>query len=379
VDFELNEDQQMLKDSVDRLTADLYEFERRKHFRQEPKGYSEEMWGRFAEQGLLMLPFAEEDGGLGLGGVETMIVMEALGRSLVVEPYFATVVLSGGLIRHAGSAEQKAELVAAIGGGELTVAFAHAERGARHELAHVETKAVAKGSGYALTGEKSLVLFGDSADKLIVSARLSGKTRDRGGIALFLVDGNAPGVSRRGYETQDGLRAAEISLEGVEAELMGPAGAALPLIERAVGEAIAALCAEAVGIMADAHKSTVDYLKVRTQFGQPIGNFQALQHRAAEMYVALEQARSMALYVTALATSDDEAERSAAVHAAKVQIGRSSRFIGQQAIQLHGGVGVTDEYKVAHSFKRLTMIEMLFGDADHHLAKLAAGDGLLVA
>ena len=379
MDFELSEDQAMLKDSVGRLTADLYDFERRKHHRQGANGYSDEMWGRFAEQGLLMLPFAEEDGGLGLGAVETMIVMEAIGRSLVVEPYFATVVLAGGLIRHAASSEQKAELVPAIGGGELKLAFAHAERAARHELAHVETKAVAKGAGYALTGEKTLVLHGDSADKLIVSARLSGNARGRDGIALFLVDANAPGVSRRGYPTQDGMRAAEVSVDGAEAQLMGPAGQALPLIERAVGEAIAALCAEAVGIMGDAHASTVEFLKVRSQFGQTIGSFQALQHRAAEMYVALEQARSMALYATALAGSEDEAERTAAVRVAKVQIGRSSRFIGQQAIQLHGGVGVTDEYKVAHSFKRLTMIEMLFGDTDHHLGKLAEGDGLLVA
>jgi pimeloyl-CoA dehydrogenase small subunit len=375
MDFNLSEDQVLLKDSVDRLVADLYDFDKRREYRKGAAGYSDEMWARFAEQGLLMLPFAEEDGGLGLGAVETGIVMEAFGRGLVVEPYFATVVLSGGLIRHAASAEQKAELVPAIGGGELKLAFAHSERAARHCLSHVETRA----EGHVLTGEKSLVLHGDSADKLIVSARVNGGVRDKGGIGLFLVDANAPGVSIRGCETQDGMRAAEVSLQGVEAEPLGEVGGAFPAIERAVGEAIAALCSEAVGIMEDAHRATVEYMKVRKQFGQPIGAFQALQHRAADMFVSLELARSMTLYVTAMATSEDEAERRAAVRAAKIQIGRSSRFVGQQAIQLHGGVGVTDEYKVAHSFKRLSMIEVLFGDADYHLARLAEEGGLAAA
>jgi pimeloyl-CoA dehydrogenase small subunit len=379
MDFNLSEDQVLLKDSVDRLVADLYDFEKRREHRKGAAGYSDEMWARFAEQGLLLLPFAEEDGGLGLGAVETGIVMEAFGRGLVVEPYFATVVLSGGLIRHAASSEQKAELVAGIGGGELKVAFAHSEPGARHCLSHVNAKAEGKGSGYVLTGEKILVLHGDSADKLIVSARLAGATRDEDGLGLFLVDAKAPGVSIRGYETQDGLRAAEISLQGVEAELMGPAGGAYPAIERAVGEAIAALCSEAVGVMEDAHKATVEYLKVRKQFGQPLSAFQALQHRAADMYVSLELARSMTLYAMAMCTSENPVERRAAVRAAKIQIGRSSRFVGQQAIQLHGGVGVTDEYKVAHSFKRLAMIELSFGDADYHLARLAEEGGLAAA
>ena len=380
MDFDLSDEQRLLKDSVERFVADRYDFESRRKFMAEEAGWSRDNWARFAELGLLAVPFAEEDGGIGGGPVETMIVAEAFGRGLVVEPYLATIVLGGGVLRHAASAEQKAELVPQVVGGELTLALAQVERGSRYDLHHVETTARKDGDGWVIDGEKGIVLSGDAADKLIVVARTAGGTRDEDGIGLFLVDAKAPGVSRRGYPTQDGLRAAEIAFEKVKAEaVLGDPAKGLPVLRRVADEAIAALCAEAVGLMDRMRDITVDYIKTRKQFGVPIGTFQALQHRASDMVVAIEQARSMACYATMMAASDDAAERAQAVSAAKVQIGRSGRFVGQQAIQLHGGIAMTMEYNVGHYFKRMTMIETLFGDADHHLAKVAAGESLFAA
>jgi pimeloyl-CoA dehydrogenase small subunit len=377
MDFDFTEEQRLLKESVDRFISDRYDFEQRKTFAKNDSGYSSDNWKQFAELGLLAIPFAEEHGGFGGGPIETMIVMEAFGRGLVLEPYSSTVVLGGGLLRHGASDAQKSELIPKIASGDLRLAFAHGERQSRYDLADVETRAKKSGSGYVLEGEKSLVLNGDSADMLIVSARVAGGQRDRSGIGLFLVDSNAKNVSRRGYPTQDGLRAAEISLSGVEV----PADRvlsedALPIIDRVIDEAIAALAAEAVGAMAEMHALTVDYLKTRKQFGVAIGSFQALQHRAVDMFVALEQARSMAMFATMMSAEDDAEVRSRAISAAKVQIGRSAKIVGQGAIQLHGGVGMTMELKVGHYFKRATMIDVLFGDADHHLAKLADAGSL---
>ncbi len=377
MDFDFTEEQRLLKESVDRFIADRYEFEHRKSFAKNDSGYSDENWKQFADLGVLAIPFAEEHGGFGGGPIETMIVMEAFGRGLVLEPYFATVVLGGGLLRHAGSDAQKGEFIPKIASGELRLAFAHGEPQARYDLADVQTRAKKTGSDYVLDGEKSLVLNGDSADMLIVTARISGNQTDRSGIGLFLLDANTAGVSRRGYPTQDGLRAAEISLSGVEV----PADRvlnenALPAIERVVDEAIAALAAEAVGTMSEMHALTVEYLKTRKQFGVAIGAFQALQHRAVDMFVALEQARSMAMFATMMSGEDDAEARSRAISAAKVQIGRSAKIVGQGAIQLHGGVGMTMELKVGHYFKRATMIDVLFGDADYHLARLAEAGSL---
>jgi pimeloyl-CoA dehydrogenase small subunit len=374
MDFDLSEEQRLLKESLDRLIGDRYAFEQRKVYRQAPEGWSRDLWAQYAELGLLGLPFAEAYGGSAGGPVETMIAMEAFGRALAVEPYLSTVVLGGGLLRQSGSAEQSADLIPKIVDGSLIVAFAHTERGSRYDLHDVETRAVRDGTGWVLDGEKGVVLHGDTADRLIVTARVSGSRRDRDGIAAFIVDGTAEGVSRRGYPTQDGLRAAEISLAQVRVgseAVLGEPGAALPLVERVVDDAIAALCAEAVGAMAVMHELTVDYLKTRRQFGREIGSFQILQHRAVDMLIALEQARSMAMFATMMAAEDNAAERRNAISAAKVQIGRSGKFIGQQSIQLHGGIGMTMEYKVGHYFKRATMIDMMFGDADHHLRELA--------
>jgi pimeloyl-CoA dehydrogenase small subunit len=382
MDFELSDEQRLLRQSLERLLAERYDFAARQRFTKEPAGFSEALWRQYAELGLLALPFAESDGGIGGGPVETMIVMEEFGRALALEPYLATVVLGGGFLRLGGSAALRAALVPQIAGGGLRLAFAHAERQARYHLSDVATVARRDGTGFVLDGAKSLVLHGDAADKLVVSARVSGAQRDRDGLALFLVDVAADGVARRGYPTIDGLRAAEVTLANVRVAAdaaIGEPGDAFGLIERVVDGAIAALAAEAIGAMAAMHALTIDYLKTRRQFGVPIGNFQVLQHRAAEMLIALEEARSLALYATMMADEPDATERRKAMAAAKVQIGRSGRILGQGAIQLHGGIGMTMEHKLGHYFKRVTMIDTLFGDADHHLAALARMGGLVAA
>lgn len=380
MDFDLTDEQRLLADSVGRLVTDRYgDFEKRKAHRAEPRGWSAANWARFAEMGLLGLPFAEAEGGFGAGPVETMLVMEAFGRGLVVEPFLATVVLGGGLLKRAGSAAQRAELIPALVEGSLTLAFAHQERQARHDLHDVATTAKRDGAGWVLDGAKGVVLHGDSADRLIVSARSAGARRDRAGLSLFLLDPATPGVTRRGYATQDGLRGAEVVLDGVRlpAEaLLGEEGAALPLIELVVDEAIAATCAEALGAMEVLRDVTVDYLKQRVQFGQPIGNFQALQHRAADMLVATEQARSMAMYAAMMVQEGDAAARRTALSAAKALVGRLADQVGKEAIQLHGGIAMTEEYKAGHYFKRLAILAGLFGDVDHHLRAVVAAGGL---
>jgi pimeloyl-CoA dehydrogenase small subunit len=382
MDFELSDEQRLLKDSVERLAAQRYDFESRKKYMKENDGWSRDMWRQYAELGLTALPFAEQHGGIGGGPVETMIVMEAFGRALALEPYFATIVLGGGFLKHGASEAVRGDLLPKVAAGETLLAFAHTERQSRYDLADVSTMATKEDAGYDLEGAKSLVLHGDVADKLIVSARVSGAQRDRNGIGLFLVDATAPGVSLRGYPTVDGLRAAEVTLTGVKVDadaVIGEPGHAFPLIEQVIDSGIAALAAEAVGAMSAMHEITVDFLKQRKQFGVPIGNFQVLQHRAGEMLIALEQARSMAMLATMMAEEPNAAERRKAIAAAKVQIGRSAKFVGESAIQMHGGIGMTMEYKVGHYFKRVTMIDKMFGDADHHLAALARMGGIVGA
>ncbi|BCH34414.1 pimeloyl-CoA dehydrogenase small subunit [Mesorhizobium sp. L-8-10] len=382
MDFDLTEEQSILKDSLDRLLADNYGFEERKRFMASPEGWSTEMWGRYAEMGLMALPFAEDDGGIGGGPVETMIVMEALGKVLALEPYFTTTVLGGAFLRLGGSDAQRAEIIPQIAEGARKLAFAQVERGSRYDLNHVETTARKDGGGFVLSGAKGVVLHGDSADTLVVTARTAGASRDAGGIGVFVVDANAAGVSRRGYVMQDGQRGAEIAFDKVKVPaeaVLGDPEKGLPLVEKVVDQAIAALCAEAVGVMSAMHGLTVDYLKVRKQFGVPIGAFQVLQHKAVDMYVALEQARSITLYATMMADSDDRQERARAMHAAKTEIGRGGRLVGENAVQLHGGVGMTMEYAVGHYLKRAAMIDLTFGDSDHHLRALAELGGLAVA
>jgi pimeloyl-CoA dehydrogenase small subunit len=380
MDFDLSEEQRLLKESVDGLLGDAYDFDSRKKYMKEPGGWSKSIWGRFAEQGLLGLPFSEDDGGFGAGAVETMIVMEALGRALVIEPYLATVVIGGGLLRHGGSTAQKEAHIPSIIDGSKTFAFAQLEKNSRYDLADVSTSAKKKGAGWVIDGEKFVVLNGEAADTLIVTARTKGGQRDAGGIGVFLVPAIAKGIARKSYPTQDGLHAADITFTGVEVgsdAAIGDPENALPLIERVVDEARTALCSEAVGLMDESLKATVEYLKTRKQFGVPIGSFQTLQHRAADMFVALEQARSMSMFATMACDFDDAKERATAVAAAKVQIGKSGKFVGQQSIQLHGGIGMTMEAKIGHYFKRLTMIENTFGDTEYHLRRVTANGGLV--
>ena len=380
MDFDLSEEQRLLKDSVEGLLADSYDFDQRKKYAKEKGGWSKAVWGKLAEQGLLGLPFSENDGGFGAGAVETAIVMEALGKALVLEPYLSTVILGGGFLRHGGSDAQKAAHVPSIIDGSKTLAFAQLEKNSRYNLADVTTAAKKKGNGWVIDGEKFVVLHGETADTLIVTARTKGGQRDRNGIGVFLVPANAKGVTVKGYATQDGMRAADIRFEGVEVgadAAIGDPENGLPLIERVVDEARIAMCAEAVGAMDESLKSTVEYLKTRKQFGVAIGQFQTLQHRAADMFVALEQARSMSIFATMASDFEDAKERAKAVAAAKVQIGKSLKFVGQQAIQLHGGVGMTMELKIGHYFKRLTMIENTFGDTDYHLRRVSDAGNLV--
>jgi pimeloyl-CoA dehydrogenase small subunit len=369
MDFDLSEDQRLLKDSVDRLMADIYGFEQRQTVLKSTEGWSQENWRKFAELGLLGVNFAERHNGFGGGAVETMLIAEAFGRALVVEPYLATVILSGGLLRHCANTALQDDYLPRIACGEVTMAFAHHERQARYNLSSVATSAVKSGDEWEINGEKSLVLHGDSADKIIVSARICGGVSDHDDIGLFLVD--AAGLQRRGYPTQDGQRAAELSFSATRAEAMLSLNA-FDIISKVVDEASAFLCAEAVGAMDDMHATTVDYMKTRKQFGRAIGEFQVLQHRAVDMFVELEQSRSMALYATMMAGEENASERGRAISAARVQIGSSSRKLSQEAIQLHGGIAMTMEYKVGHYFKRLAMIEKQFGDTESHRARLVA-------
>ncbi len=368
MDFNYTEEQLALQDTLRRFIARDYAFEQRRALAKSADGFSRPAWKTYAELGILALPFPEEFGGLNGNGVDSLLVMEMLGRGLALEPYLSTVILCGGLIRDAASTAQKEAILPALGAGELMLALAHFEPGGHHELDRVATRATATGKGWKLDGAKAVVLGAPSADKLIVSAR------DEKGISLYLVDAKAPGLSLRPYPTQDGARAANMTFTGVEvdaAALIGSAGDALPIVERALDHANAALCAEAVGIMSALNEITLEYLKTRKQFGVPIGNFQALQHRMADMVIATEQARSMATLAAVRVDSADAAERRRAVAAAKAYVTQSARLVGQQAVQLHGGMGVVDELNVSHYFKRLTMIGLSFGDADYHLGRFS--------
>jgi pimeloyl-CoA dehydrogenase small subunit len=383
MDFEFSDEQRLLKDSVDRLIGPAYDdLGHRRKMQATEHGYDEALWAKYAELGLLALPFSEADGGFGGGTVETMIVMEAIGRGLALEPFLASIILGGNLIRLGATAEARTELVPQIAEGSMRLAFAHTERQARYNLHDVTTMARKTGAGYVLEGDKSVVLHGDSATHLIVSARTSGGPRDREGITLFLVDAKTAGVSRRGFPTQDGLRGAAVSLGRVEvadSAVLGEVGKGAELIDQVTDLAIAAICAEAVGAMASLHALTLDYLKTRKQFGVTIGSFQVLQHRSVDMFTALEQARSMEYFGAMMAGAATVKERRAAVSAAKVQINNSAHFLGQSAIQLHGGIGMTMEYRAGHYFKRLTMIESAFGDTDYHMRLIDTAGGLLAA
>jgi alkylation response protein AidB-like acyl-CoA dehydrogenase len=375
VDFTFTEEQQMLRDTVRRFVTDDYAFDTRKRSVADPRGWSAGAWRTFADMGLLGVPFAEQHGGIGGTPVETMIVMEELGRGLVVEPYFATVVFGGGLVDRAGSEPQKRAVLPAVASGERMLAVAHTEAQSRFDLFDVAVSARKQGGGYRLQGAKTVVLNGESAQQFVVSARTSGGQRDRGGITLFLVDRDAPGVSVRGYRTFDGQRAAEVTFADAALgtdRVLGPVDGGLPFLEQAADVACAALCAEAVGLMEVINAMTLEYTRNRQQFGQPISGFQVLQHRMVDMMTHLEQTRSLSYLASGRCRADDASVRARSVSAAKAHAGLSGKVVAESAIQLHGGMGVTNEMAVGHYCKRLTLIDFILGDADHHLERLAA-------
>lgn len=377
MDFALNEEQSLLKDTVRRLLDDHYGFDRRAKYMASRDGFSRDMWERYAKLGLLALPFSPEQGGIAAGPVETMVVMEEFGRSLTLEPYLETVILSGGVLRRSASSPWRDEVLAAIAEGSMLVSLAHEEGGRPGLQDRIGTCATRLGDSYRLDGRKHLVIGAPSADRLIVSARMEPSSPET---MLFIVDARGQGVGMHAFRTHDGAGAANVTLDGV----MVDAGSAimsdmdpLVLLERARDEATAALCAEATGAMSEAFSMTVEYLRTRQQFGVAIGTFQSLRHQAADMYVALEHARSMSILAMMDCPSDDRLQRRRSVSAAKIQVGRAGRLIGQRAIQLHGAIGMTDELKVGHLFKRLEVIGRRFGDADHHIELLSQCGGVM--
>ena len=374
MDFSLAEERRLLQDTIRRFLANEYAFDKRRARVASPEGFSRDTWREFARLGLIGIAMREDDGGMGGDAFDTLIVMEAFGRSLVTEPYLATVVLGAGIVADAGNESQRAQWLPAVSEGTKLLAFAHPEPDSRYAESYVATRATKEGAAWRLDGAKSVVLNAQSADGIVVSARTSGKPGDRDGISLFLVDPKAKGVSLRGYATQDGGRAAELKLQGVVVQddaRLGEAGKAMDAIQATLDRANAALCAEALGIIDALNEATLEYLKTRKQFGQPIGRFQALQHRMAEMTIKAVEARSMAILAAHAMRLGDANERTRRVSAAKAFVGQAARFVGQQAIQMHGAIGVTDELVVSHWFKRLTMINATFGDADHHLGRVS--------
>lgn len=370
MDFSFSEEQTLLRNSLSRYLADRYSYEDWRKFTRTPEGRDPAHWRQFAEMGLFAAALPEEFGGLGGGPIESMVVMEEFGRALVVEPFVPTVVIGGGLLVKTGSA-LAAEVLPKIAAGETIMAFAFAESQGRYNLADLTTTAKKQGGDYVLNGKKSVVLGAPWADTLIVTARSGGAQRESQGISVFLVEKGAAGVSMRDYAAMSGLRASEILFENAPARLIGEEGIALPHLERVVDRAIAAHLAEANGAMAILQAATVEYAKTRKQFGQPIGKFQVLQHRMVDMFIAQQQAQSAGLMAN-LKLGD--ADGALAVSAAKAAVGKYARAVGEGAVQIHGGIGMTDELNVGHYFKRLVLLETLYGSPDYHLRRMAALD-----
>lgn len=374
MDFDFKEEQLQFADALKRWIARDYSFETRRAIVHSPEGTSDAAWHTLVELGMTALPVPEQQGGFDGGAVDLFVVMRELGRGLVVEPYFATV-LGARFLTLAGG---HADLLERIASGELKLASALGERQSRHDMSDIATTARRDGDGYVIDGEKKVVIHGAEAGALIVSARSAGAQRERDGISLFVVPADATGVHVTGYHMLDGLRAADIRFDQVKlptGALLGVEGQGWPLLDEALDYGAVLLCAEALGAMEALFDATLDYLKTRQQFGVPIGKFQALQHRMADMFIHLEQARSMALLAAVKYDAGDAAERRRVASAAKYRVGQAARFIGQQAVQLHGGMGVTDELPASHYFKRLSTIELALGDSDHHLARFIAQPG----
>lgn len=373
MNFDYTDEQNMLRDSIAKWASAEYDFDKRRAALADEAAWKKN-WATFAELGLLAAALPEEFGGLGGGPLDVSVIAEEFGKALVVEPFVPTVVIAAGAVARTGSAAQKQEHLNAIAAGERVVAFAQAEPKSRWSLHDIATSAKKDGAGYVLNGHKAVVIGAPQADHLLVSARTAGSQREAKGVSLFLAPKNAKGISTRDFPTMDGSRAAEVYFENVALgaeHLVGPADAALPVIERIVDEANAAFAHEAVGCMRMMTSLTQEYAKTRKQFGRAIAEFQVLQHRLVDMFMATEESVSMALLAT-LKLDASEAERTKAVSASKVSIGRAARFVGQAAVQTHGGMGVTDEMRVGHYFKRTTMLDSTFGNVDHHLKRYAA-------
>jgi alkylation response protein AidB-like acyl-CoA dehydrogenase len=371
MDFNFTEEQSMVRDTVASFLQDKYDFETRRKIVASESGWRADYWKAFAEElGILGAPFSEELGGLGGGAIDNMIIMEEFGKALVIEPYLGTVVIGGGFMKHSGYAGA-ASVIEGIVAGTTTIAFAYAEPQGRYTWQDLKTTAKKEGSGYVLNGHKAVVVGAPFATHLVVTARTGGAQRDTGGVSVFLVDKTLPGIVTRDYPTVDGGRASEVYFENVSIPadaLIGEEGGGLPLVNKVLDEATAAVGAEAVGVLRKLHEGTLDYAKQRKQFGTAISNFQVLQHRMVDMFIEVEQAVSMT-YMATIKLDESDAERAKAVSAAKVRIGRACKFVGQNAIQIHGGMGMTDELAIGHYFKRASIIEGLFGSVDHHLRR----------
>ena len=372
--FTFTEDQKLLSESADRFVLDDYNFETRRKIIGQDGGFDRDNWEKFAELGWLALPIAEEYGGLGGSTVDTAVLLESLGRGLVVEPYQSCIVLSAGLLQVAGNEEQKRRHLPSIAEGKTLLSFAHIEPTSRFNLCHIRTTATKQGDCFVVDGEKAIVHNAETADYFILSTRTEGDINDENGITLFLVPSNSSGIEMRSYPTIDGLRASEISFNSVKVDkqnVLGELNKAAESIQQVVDRACVLLCAEAAGAMDTAVKLTVDYIKNREQFGQAIGSFQVLQHRAVEMLGAKDFSRALTYRAAGAIDQSNASERMRAVSAAKVEMGRSGKLIGQEGIQLHGGMGMTDDMPIGHFFKRLTMIDAIFGNVDFHRKRFA--------
>ena len=371
MDFSFNEEQTLIQRQVAQFIQRDYEWEKRQALAKSELGFSSENWKLFADLGWLGISLSEESGGFGGSALETMIIMEEFGKGLVVEPFLETIVLCAGLIDSCGNKDQKSEILKKVISGEMHLALGFVEPQSRFNLADVITEAKKKGDGFVLNGFKSVVMNGPSANNIIISARISGKQSEEEGISLFVVDPKLEGVSLRNYPTVDGRRASEITLENVDVTsscLLAEEGKGFKELEKAIDSATLAICAEAIGAMEVLYKTTVEYTKIRKQFGQAIGKFQVLQHRMVDMFMEYEQSKSL-LYMATIKQAEKAEDSKKAISGLKYQVGKAAKFIGQQAVQLHGGMGVTDELNVGHFFKRLTTIITIFGNTDYHLKR----------
>ena len=374
MDFTFNEEQSLIQDQVDQFVQKEYDWETRQSLSNSELGFGEDNWKKFAELGWLGISVSEDSGGFGGSAIESMLIMEAFGKGLVVEPFLETVIMAGGLIDDHGSDQQKSSFLEPAIAGEMHLALAYAEPQSRFNLSDVVTEAKADGDNFIINGYKSVVMNGPSADQIIVSARTSGTQLDENGISLFIIDANASGLDKTNYKTVDGRRASDLTFENVSVSkenLIGDQDKGFDILDSAIDKAILAISAEAVGAMEVLYKTTVEYTKTREQFGTAIGKFQVLQHRMVDMFMEYEQCKSL-LYMATMKHEEKAEDAKKAISGLKYQVGKAGKFIGQQAVQLHGGMGVTDELNVGHYFKRLTTVGTIFGNTDYHLKKYSS-------